>query len=130
MDKDNIYANINSYINKENIMKYSIIVLSAGQKWCHPNADENYSEMTKKRVGSGYMKESKKYGYVCTCHASDLPQYNCVVFLRQNYNLNIPAVANTLSKWYREIWQKEIHMQTMSWRTERWQIQQERPKLS
>ena len=56
--------------------------------------------MTKKRVKeSGEMKESKKYGCVCTCcHANDLPQYNCVIFVRQNYNLNIPAVANALSK--------------------------------
>ena len=66
--------------------------------------------MTKKRVhDSGDMKESKKYGCVCTCcHANDMPQYNCVIFLRQNYNLNIPAVANALSKRYREIRQKEF----------------------
>ena len=58
--------------------------------------------MKKKRVhDSGDMKESKKYGCVCTCcHADDLPQYNCVIFIRQNYNLNIPAVANSLSKRY------------------------------
>ena len=56
--------------------------------------------MTKKRVKeSGDLKESKKYGCVCTCcHANDLPQYNCVIFVRQNYNLNIPVVANALSK--------------------------------
>ena len=68
--------------------------------------------MTKKRVDdSGDMKESKKYGCVCSCcHANDLPWYNCVIFLRQNYNLNIPAVANAnaLSKRYREIRQKEF----------------------
>ena len=56
--------------------------------------------MTKKRVdGSGDMNKSKKYGCVCTCcHANDLPQYNCAILLRQNYNLKIPAVANALSK--------------------------------
>ena len=86
------------------------IVLTAGQKLCHPHGDEYESEMTKKRVhDSGDMKEWKKSGCVCTCcHANDLPQYNCVIFLRQNYNLNIPVVANALSKRYREIRQKEF----------------------
>ena len=66
--------------------------------------------MTKKRVGNpGDTKESKKYGCVCTCcHADDLPQYKCVIFLRNNYNFDIPAVANALSKRYREIRQKEF----------------------
>ena len=66
--------------------------------------------MTKKIVDDSVdMKESKKYGCVCTCcHANDLPWYICVIFLRQNYNLNIPAVANALSKRYREIRQKEF----------------------
>ena len=55
------------------------------------------------------MKESKKYGCVCTCcNANDLPWYNCVIFVRQNYNLNIPAVANALSKWYSKTRQKEV----------------------
>ena len=55
------------------------------------------------------MKESKKYGCVCTCcHANDLPHYNCVIFIRQNYNLNSPAIANALTKRYREIRQKEF----------------------
>ena len=64
--------------------------------------------MTQKRIKeSGDMKESKKYGCVCTCcQQNDLPQYNCVIFVRQTYNLNIPAVANALSKWYQEIRQK------------------------
>ena len=66
--------------------------------------------MTKKRVKeSGDLKESKKCECLCTCcHANDLPRYNCVIFIRQNYILNIPAVANALSKWYREIRQKEF----------------------
>ena len=66
--------------------------------------------VTKKRVGnSGETKESKKYGCVCTCcHADDLPRYKCVIFLRNNYNFDIPAVANALSKSYREIRQKEF----------------------
>ena len=33
---------------------------------------------------------------------------NCAISLRNNYNLNIPAVANTLSKRHREIRQKEF----------------------
>ena len=49
------------------------IVLIAGQKKCHSNADAHESEVTKKRVDySGDMKESKKYGCACTCcHAND-----------------------------------------------------------
>ena len=86
------------------------IVLIAGQKQCHPHGDEYESEMTKKRIhGSEDMKVSKKYGCVCTCcHAKVLSQYNCVIFIRQNYYLNIPAVANALSKWYQESRQKEF----------------------
>ena len=66
--------------------------------------------MTNKRVhGSGDLKESKKYGCVCTCcHVNDFPQYNCVIFLKHYYNLNIPAVANVLSKQYKEIRQKKF----------------------
>ena len=66
--------------------------------------------MTKKRVKeSGHLRESKKYGGVCTyCHANDLPQYNCVIFVRHNYNFNIPVFANALSKQYRGIRQKEF----------------------
>ena len=33
---------------------------------------------------------------------------NCVIFVKHNYNLNIPAVANALSKWYWEIRWKEF----------------------
>ena len=66
--------------------------------------------MTKKRVGyTGDTKESKKYGCVCTCcHTDNLPWYKCVIFLRKNYNFDIPAVANALSKRHREIRQKEF----------------------
>ena len=66
--------------------------------------------MTKKRVGyTGDTKESKKYRCVCRCcHADDLPQHKCVIFLRNNYNFDIPAVANALSKRYREIRHKEF----------------------
>ena len=42
------------------------------------------------------------------CHADDLPWYKWVTFLRNNYNFDIPAVANALSKRYREIRQKEF----------------------
>ena len=66
--------------------------------------------MTKKTVHNNRdTKDSKKYGCVCTCcHRNNLPQYHCIIFVRQNYNLNIPAVANALSKWYTEITQKEF----------------------
>ena len=42
------------------------------------------------------------------CHADDLPRYQCVIFLRNNYSFDIPAVAKALSKRYREIRQKEF----------------------
>ena len=46
---------------------------------------------------------------MCTCcHRSNLPWYDCVIFLKQNYNFNISAVANALSKQYRENRQKEF----------------------
>ena len=56
--------------------------------------------MRKKRVSyTGDTKESKMYGCVCTCcHVDDLPWYKCVIFLRNNYSFDIPAVANALSK--------------------------------
>ena len=57
----------------------------------------------------GDTKESKKYGCVCTCcHTDNLPWYKCVIFLRKNYNFDIPAVANALSKRHREIRQKKF----------------------
>ena len=66
--------------------------------------------MTKKTVGyTGDTKESENYGCVCTCcHADDLPQYKYVIFLRNNYKFDIPAVANVFSKRYREIRQEEF----------------------
>ena len=65
--------------------------------------------MTKKTVHNNRdTKESKKYGCLCTCcHRNDLPWYHCVIFVKHNYNLNIPAVANALSKRCRKIRQKE-----------------------
>ena len=86
------------------------ILLISGQKQSHPNEEENAIEVTQNKVGNhGETKESKKYGCVCTCcHADDLPRYQCVIFLRDNYNFDIPAVANALSKRYREIRQKEF----------------------
>ena len=74
--------------------------------------DKHENAVTKKRVGySGNTKESKKYGCVCTCcHKHHLPWYQCVIFLRNNYNFDIPAIANALSKRHREMRHKEIHM--------------------
>ena len=37
-----------------------------------------------------------------------MPWYKCVIFLRKNYNFDIPAVANALSKRHRKIRQKEF----------------------
>ena len=86
------------------------MLLISGQKQSHPNEEENAIEVTQNKVGnSGETKESKKYGCVCTCcHTDDLPRYQCVIFLRHNYNFEIPAVANALSKKNREIRQKEF----------------------
>ena len=87
----------------------SFIVLIAGQKQSHPNGDDE-SEMTKRRIDNNRnTTESKKYGCVCICcHRNDLPWYNCVIFVKHNYKLNIPAVANALSKQYQEIRWKEF----------------------
>ena len=95
---------------KKILWSIQCIVLIAGQKWCHPNEDEHESEVTKKRGGYSIdTKESKKYACVYTCcHANDLPQYWCVIFLRNNYNFDIPAGANALSQRHREIRQKEF----------------------
>ena len=77
----------------------SFIVLIARQKQSHPHGDDQ-REMTKRRIHKNRnITESKKYGCVCTCcHRNDLPQYNCVIFVKHNHNFNIPAVANPLSK--------------------------------
>ena len=77
----------------------SFILLIAGQKLSHPHGD-NQSEMTKRRVHDNRnITELKKYGCECTCcHRNDLLWYNCVIFVKHNYNLNIPAVGNALSK--------------------------------
>ena len=95
---------------KKILRSIQFIVIILGQKQCHPNEDEYGREVTKKRVGYiGDTKESKKYGCVCTCcHANDLPQYKCVIFLRNNYNFDIPAAANALSQRHGEIRQKEF----------------------
>ena len=79
------------------MMKF--IVLIAGQKQSHPCSDDE-SEMTERRIHNNRnIRELKKYGCVCTCcHENNLPWYNCVIFVKHNYNLNIPAVANALSK--------------------------------
>ena len=37
-----------------------------------------------------------------------MPWHKCVIFLRKNYNFDIPAVANALSGRHREIRQKEF----------------------
>ena len=90
---------------KEILLSMLFIVLISGQKWWHPNEEKNEIEVTKKGVGyTGDTKESKKYGCVCMCcHADDLPQYKCVIIPRNNYNFDIPAAANALSKRHREI---------------------------
>ena len=95
---------------KKILISILFIVLFSGQKWYHPNEDENDIEVTKKRVGyTQDTKESKKYGCLCTCcHENDLPWSKCEIFLRDNYNFDIPAVANALSKRHREIRQKEF----------------------
>ena len=66
--------------------------------------------MTKRRIRNDInITESKKYGCMCKCcHRNDLPQYNCVIIVKNNYSLNIPAVANAISKQYREIIHKEF----------------------
>ena len=46
---------------------------------------------------------------VCACAAIEMIYHGItVIFVKHNYNLNIPAVANALSKQYQEIRQKEF----------------------
>ena len=87
----------------------SYIVLIAGHKQSYPHRDDQSTMNKRKTDNDRNITESKKYGCVCTCcHRNDLPWYNCVIFVQHNYNLNIPAVANALSKQYQEIRQKEF----------------------
>ena len=87
-EKDNKYANITSYIQKKIWWNMQFIPLIAGQKWCHPHGDDQ-SQMSKKRVHNNRdIKESKKYGCVCTCcHTNDLPRYQCIIFVRHKLQL-------------------------------------------
>ena len=87
-----------SYMQK-NMMKYVIHCINCRTQISHPHGDDQ-SKMTKRRIDNDRnITESKKYGCVYTCcHRNDLPWYNCVIFVKHNYNLNIPAVANALSK--------------------------------
>ena len=119
IEDNNTYTNTKKLYRKQictdyviyakNMITISIIVLIAGHKWSHPHGDHE-SKMTKSRIHNDRnITESKKYGCVCTCcHRNDLPQYNCVIFVKCNYNLNIPAVANALSTQYWEISHKEF----------------------
>ena len=75
------------------------MLLIAGQKQSHPCGDDD-TQIRKKTIDNNrHTKDSKKYGCVRTCcYRSNLPWYDCIIFLKQNYNFNIPAVANALSK--------------------------------
>ena len=84
---------------KKILLSILYIVLISGQKQCHPNEDENETEVMKRVGYTGDTKECKKYGCVCSCcHADDLPQYKCVIVPRNSYNFDIPAVANAFIK--------------------------------
>ena len=79
----------------------SYIVLIAGHKQSYSHRDDQSTMKRRKTDNDRNITESKKYGCVCTCcHRNDLPWYHCVILLSHNYNLNIPAVANALSKRY------------------------------
>ena len=108
-EKDNKYANISSYILQTDLMKYTIHSTNCSTKTILSMCRWSHSNKKKTIYNNRDTKDLKKYGCVYTCcHRSNLPWYNCIIFLRQNYNFNIPAVANALSKWYREIRQKEF----------------------
>ena len=52
---------------------------------------------------------SKKYGCVCTCcQRKNLMRCDCVIFVKKNYILDNPNVADALSRMYREVRNKEF----------------------
>ena len=88
-EKDNKYANITSYIQKADMMKYAIhstnlqdrndliLMEMIRVKWQRREFHNNRD-----------TKESKKYGCVCTCcHRNDLPWYQCVIFAKTQLQL-------------------------------------------
>ena len=58
-------------------------------------------------VTLGTQKNQRSMDVSAHVHVDALPCYKCVIFLRNNYNFDIPAVANALLKRYIEIKQKE-----------------------
>ena len=82
------------------MLKYIIHSTNCRTKMTLILKENDQSQITQKTVHNNRdTKESKKYGCVCTCcHRNNLPWYHCIIFVRQNYNFNIPAVANALSK--------------------------------
>ena len=74
------------------------IVLILEQKRCHPDEDK-----MRQLVTLGTPKDPRSME-VSAC----VVMYKCVIFLRNNYNFDIPAVANALLKRHREIRQKEF----------------------
>ena len=95
-------------IYTKNMMQYAIHCTNCRTEMI--SSSWRWSEWTKRRVHDNKnITELKKYGCVCTCcRRNDLPWYNCVIFVKHNYNLNISAVANALLKQYQEIRQKEF----------------------
>ena len=80
------------------------MILFTGQKHSHSNTN-NVDDETKRRR----LDASKKYGCVCTCcHRKNLMRCDCVIFVKKNYILDNPNVADALSRRYREVRNKEF----------------------
>ena len=80
------------------------MILFTCQKHSHSNTN-NVDDETKRRRHDA----SKKYGCVCTpCHRKNFMQCDCVIFVKKNYNLDNPNVADALSRRYREVGNKEF----------------------
>ena len=75
-----------------------------GQKHAHSDTNNVDGERKRRRVDT-----SKKYGCVCTCcHRKNLMRCDCVIFLKQNYDVDNSNIADALSKRYREVGNKEF----------------------
>ena len=96
------------------------MILFTGQKCSHSDTNIVDDEMKKRR-----LDESKNYGCVCTCcHRKHLMQCDCAIFVTKNYILDNPNVADSLSRRYREVRNKKIHMQVMSYKIATWSLRQ------
>ena len=74
------------------------------QKHAHSDTNNLDGERKRRRVDT-----LKKYGCVCTsCHRKNLMRCDCVIFLKNNYNIDNANIADALSSRYRKVGNKEF----------------------